>query len=190
MTSFDSNACLSVSVIGLGNVFLGDDGLGPLVIETFRCEYACGANVEVSDLGTPGLDLAPYLYGKDLVVIIDAVHSAMAPGTISFFREEDFVSNNAKLRITGHDPGLWESLAHLRLAGHAPLELIILGVSPQSCRFAEGFSDRVLPIALEASAIIARLLVAHGVACGKRPTPVTPDLWWLRGAASGPVAAA
>ncbi len=43
-----------VSVIGLGNVFLGDDGFGPLAVETFRCQYACGPEVEVLDLGTPG----------------------------------------------------------------------------------------------------------------------------------------
>jgi hydrogenase maturation protease len=169
----------SVSIIGLGNVFLGDDGFGPLVIETFRCAYECGKNVEVMDLGTPGLDLAPYLYGKDLVLIVDAVHAAAPPGTISFFREEDFVSSRAKLRITGHDPGLWESLAHLRLAGHAPSELIVLGVTPEACIFAEGISERVLHIASEASATIAELLVDRGVACARRSTAVTPNLWWL-----------
>ena len=61
MTSFGVDAQCSISVIGLGNVFLGDDGFGPLVIETFRCSYECGESVEVIDLGTPGLDLAPYL---------------------------------------------------------------------------------------------------------------------------------
>lgn len=170
---------LAVSIIGLGNVFLGDDGFGPLVIETFRCAYECGDDVEVADLGTPGLDLAPYLYGKDLVVIVDAVHSATPPGTVSFFREEDFVSSRAKLRITGHDPGLWQSLAHLRLAGHAPSEIVVLGVTPESCTFAEGISQRVLQIATEASATIAELLVDQGVACSQRVKAATPNLWWL-----------
>jgi len=169
----------SVSIIGLGNVFLGDDGFGPLVIETFRCGYECDETVDLLDLGTPGLDLAPYLYGKDLVLIVDAVHSAMAPGTVSFFREEDFVSSRAKLRITGHDPGLWESLAHLRLAGRAPSELIVLGVTPESCTFAEGISQRMLDIASEASATIAKLIVDRGVACRPRSKAATPNLWWL-----------
>ncbi|WP_263374536.1 hydrogenase maturation protease [Granulicella aggregans] len=172
-------ANLSVSIIGLGNVFLGDDGFGPLVVETFRCAYECGEDVEVMDLGTPGLDLAPYLYGKDLVLIVDAVHSATPPGTISFFREEDFVSSRAKLRITGHDPGLWESLAHLRLAGHAPSELIVLGITPESCTFAEGVSQRLVQIGWEASATIADLLENLGVACRARSTKVTPNFWWL-----------
>ena len=168
-----------VSVIGLGNVFLGDDGFGPLAVETFRCEYECGPDVEVLDLGTPGIDLAPYLYDRRLVVIIDAVHSDAPKGALSVFREEDFASERAKLRITGHDPGLWESLAHLRLAGHAPTELIVTGVSPNSCVFAEGISPALLRIASEASSAIARLLLDRGITCRRRPVTSKPNLWWL-----------
>jgi len=169
-----------VSVIGLGNVLLGDDGFGPLVIETFRCEYECPPHVEVLDLGTPGLDLAPYLYDKQLVIVVDTVHSDTAIGALSIFHEEDFLSHRAKLRLTGHDPGLWDSLAHLRLAGHAPSELIVLGVNPQSCDFADRFSQEVWNTASRAAAMIAHLLLDHGCGCIFRQPAATPNLWWLR----------
>ena len=109
-----------VCVIGLGNVLMGDDGFGPLAVERFRCEYECGPNVEVLDLGTPGLDLAPYLFGTDLVVIADAVNADEKPGTLSIYCEADLVAHRAQLRLTDHDPGLQESLAHLRLSGESP----------------------------------------------------------------------
>jgi hydrogenase maturation protease len=169
----------TVCVIGLGNVFLGDDGFGPLAIETFRCEYECPPGVEVLDLGTPGLDLAPYLYDKELVIVVDAVHSDTAIGTLSIFHEEDFLSHRAKLRITGHDPGLWDSLAHLRLAGHAPSELIVLGLNPEACEFAEGFSKTVWSMASRCAAMIARSLCERGVACVPRLHRAVPNLWWL-----------
>jgi hydrogenase maturation protease len=169
-----------VSVVGLGNVFLGDDGFGPLAIETFRCEYECPSNVEVLDLGTPGLDLAPYLYDKQLVIVVDTVHSDTAIGTLSIFHEEDFLSHRAKLRITGHDPGLWDSLAHLRLAGHAPSELIILGVNPEGCEFAERISETVWSTASCASAMIADSLIERGIGCALRQPAATPNFWWLR----------
>jgi hydrogenase maturation protease len=168
------------SVIGLGNVFLGDDGFGPLAIETFRCEYEFPSHVEVLDLGTPGLDLAPYLYDKDLIILVDTVHSETAIGTLSIFHEEDFLSHKAKLRITGHDPGLWDSLAHLRLAGHAPSELIILGVNPESCEFGERMSGGVLRTASIAAAMIAQSLVQRGIDCRLRQPASIADLWWLR----------
>jgi hydrogenase maturation protease len=171
---------IQVSVIGLGNVFLGDDGFGPLAVETFRCEYECPSNVEVLDLGTPGLDLAPYLYDKQLVILVDTVHSDTAIGTLSIFQEDDFISHKAKLRITGHDPGLWDSLAHLRLAGHAPSELIIIGVNPEACEFAEQISEEVWSTASRAATMIARTLVDHGIECVVRQPADMPNLWWLR----------
>jgi len=168
-----------ISVIGLGNVFLGDDGFGPLAVETFRCEYDCPSNIEVLDLGTPGLDLAPYLYDKDLIIVVDAVHSDAAIGTLSIFHEEDFLSHKAKLRITGHDPGLWDSLAHLRLAGHAPSELIVLGVNPESCEFADGISEGISSTAIQAAAMIAQSLIQRDIACVPRQPPAVLKLWWL-----------
>jgi len=168
-----------VCVVGLGNVFLGDDGFGPLFIEVFRCEYECGSNVEVLDLGTPGLDLGPYLCNREFVVVVDAVRSEGPPGALSVLGEEDFVTRRANLRITGHDPGLWQSLAHLRLAGIAPLELIVLGVNPQSCGFAEETSEAMLNIASETGAVLARILTERGVECRRRRINLRPNLWWL-----------
>ncbi len=168
-----------ICVIGLGNVFLGDDGFGPLFIEVFRCEYEHGPNVEVLDLGTPGLDLGPYLYNRELVIVIDAVHADGPPGTLSVLREEDFVSRSAKLRITGHDPGLWQSLAHLRLAGIAPMELIVLGVNAKSFGFAEDTSDAMLNIASKTGVVLARILRERGVECERRQIGMRPNLWWL-----------
>jgi hydrogenase maturation protease len=170
---------LRVSVIGLGNVFLGDDGFGPLVVEKFRCRFECETCVEILDLGTPGLDLAPYLYGKDLIVLVDAVHADGPPGTLSFYCENDFVSRNARLRVTGHDPGLWDSLAHLRLADQSPLELIIIGVVPESCSFGEGIAPALLDSSSLAADSIADLLTQRGVACHRRQTVIEQNLWWL-----------
>src|SRR5580692_10131313 len=99
MRNIDLAETPHVSVIGLGNVLLGDDGFGPLAVETFRCHYAYDSEVEVLDLGTPGLDLAPYLYGRKLVVIVDAVHANVPSRTVSVFCEDDFASHRACLRI-------------------------------------------------------------------------------------------
>jgi len=166
---------------------MGDDGFGPLAMEMFRCKYECGPNVEILDLGTPGLDLAPYLYGADLVVIADAVHADENPGTLSIYCEADLLAHRAQLRLTAHDPGLQESLAHLRLSGETPSELIIVGVVPESCDFGEGISPSVLSAALAAVDDIARLLAERGINCSHRYTPLKPNLWWLSGDRSKPV---
>src|SRR5271165_5510019 len=170
-----------VCVIGLVNVLMGDDGFVPLAVEIFRCKYVCGSNVEILDLGTPGLDLAPYLYGTDLVVIADAVHAEEKPGTLCIYCEADLLARRAQLRLTAHDPGLQESLAHLRLAGETPSELIIVGVVPESCGLGKGFSPSVLIASTVGVDNIARLLVERGISCSHRQAPLQPNLWWLSG---------
>jgi hydrogenase maturation protease len=170
---------LRVSVVGLGNVFLGDDGFGPLAIEQFRCRYECDGEVEILDLGAPGLDLAPYLDGRDLIVVVDAVQADNPPGTLSLYSENDFLSQHARVRVTGHDPGLLDSLAHLRLADRAPSELVIIGAVPQSCNFGDGISQALLGGASAAADSIARLLSERGVGCRRREAVLAQNLWWL-----------
>ena len=170
-----------IAVVGLGNDLLGDDGFGPLAVEMFRRLYECDSNVEILDLGTPGLDLAPYLYDTDLVVIADAIypHKEEKPGTLRVYCEDDLGSSYAQLRLTSHDPGVQESLAQLRLAGHAPSEVIVVGVVPESCGLGKGISPSVLNTCLVAVDTIARLLVERSIDCRRRHDPVLSSLWWL-----------
>jgi hydrogenase maturation protease len=170
-----------ISIVGLGNVLLGDDGFGPLAVEMFRCAYECGSNVEILDLGTPGLDLAPYLCDRDLVVIADTVHAEEKPGTLCIYCEADLFTRRGQLRLTAHDPGVQESLAQLKLAGHAPSELIIVGVVPESCGLGRGLSPSVLSTSWVAVDSIARLLVERAIDCCRRDVPTQPNFWWLSG---------
>jgi hydrogenase maturation protease len=174
-----------VAVVGIGNVLLGDDGFGPLAVEMFRRLYECDSNVEILDLGTPGLDLAPYLYDTDLVVIADAIypHKEEKPGTLCVYCEDDLGTSHAQLRLTSHDPGVRESLAQLRLAGHAPSEVIVVGVVPESCGLGKGISLSVLNTCLVAVVTIAQLLVERSIECRRRHDPVPRTLWWLSSSA-------
>jgi hydrogenase maturation protease len=168
-----------VSIVGLGNVLLGDDGFGCLAVEIFRCEYECASKVEVIDLGTPGLDLAPYLYGKDLVVIVDAVTADGRPGTVRTYNESDLNDCRTQLRLTDHDSGLQESLGQLRLAGSSPSEIMVVGVIPESCAFGEAISPVVWAATSTAIESILRLLRERGFECRKRRHPRQPRLWWI-----------
>lgn len=167
-----------VSVIGLGNVLLGDDGVGCAVVEQFRSEYECRPEIEILDLGAPGLDLAPYLYGQDLVVVVDAVEANSAPGTVRTYAERDLVAGRAPLRLTDHDPGLHTSLAQLRLIDRAPGELIVVGIVPESCDLGGGLGQVVSAAIATAIATIADVLRERGIECRRRSTPARPNLWW------------
>lgn len=51
----------TVAVLGLGNVLMGDDGFGPTVIRELEAAWTPHPEVELLDLGTPGLDLLPFV---------------------------------------------------------------------------------------------------------------------------------
>ncbi|MBV8051970.1 MAG: hydrogenase maturation protease, partial [Acidobacteriaceae bacterium] len=166
------------SILGLGNVLLGDDAFGPATIATFRAQYEFGADIEIHDLGTPGLDLAPYLCGREFVVIVDAVHAEGAPGSVHTYRESDLLKSLAQLRLTDHDQGLQECLMQLRLTDCAPRELLVVGVIPESCVFGEGVGSAVNAAISVAIDRIVCLLWERGFACRKRSEPIRTELWW------------
>jgi hydrogenase maturation protease len=174
----ESSLAARAAVIGLGNVLLGDDAFGPFTIELFRSEYECGPEVEIIDLGTPGLDLAPYLYGRDLVIIVDAVNAEGKPGTVRTYGESDFSESQVHLRLTDHDPGLHESLTQLRLAGRDPTQLIIVGAVPESCALGEAISPTIWAAGSIAIEVIVQLLLERGYKCHRRHDRLHPQLWW------------
>ena len=47
----------------VNTVLMGDDGAGPYAAAVLTARYSLPANVTVEDIGTPGLDLAPFLAG-------------------------------------------------------------------------------------------------------------------------------
>lgn len=53
----------------------------------------------------------------------------------------------------------------MRLAGHAPSEVIVVGVVPESCGLGKGISLSVLNTCLVAVDTIARLLVERSIDC-------------------------
>jgi hydrogenase maturation protease len=168
-----------ICIIGIGNVLLGDDGFGPLVVELFRCQYDCPPNVEILDLGTPGLDLTPYLLDAELVIIADAIHADEKPGTLCIYTEADLTEHRAQLHLTTHEPGVLESLRQLKLVSHGPSELIIVGVVPESCNQGDSFSLRVLSACSLVLDTIVRLLSERNIDCRRRSNALVPNLWWM-----------
>lgn len=66
-------------MLSLGNVLMSDDGLGSAVLRAFQQQYVVGPDVLVEDLGTPGLDLSPWLADVDRVILIDTVRRRCRP---------------------------------------------------------------------------------------------------------------
>ena len=169
-----------IRVLGLGNVLMGDDGFGPFVVEALAAAYELPPDVSVIDLGTPGLDLTPFLSDADAVIIVDTVRAEGSPGDLRVYRREDLFKHGPPMRLGPHDPGLAQTLLTLEFAGCAPKQVILVGVIPQTtapCGHLTPTLRRAVPDALHA--IVAEL-ESIGVSPTRRPSPLPVTPWWER----------
>ena len=79
-------------VLGLGNVLMGDDAFGPAVVHAIEDAYRIDKEVEVVDLGTPGLDMTPWMTDADRLIIVDTVKSNRPPGTLCVYTKDDIMA--------------------------------------------------------------------------------------------------
>ena len=172
-------------VLGLGNVLMGDDGFGPYVARLFDAEYEVGAGAEVVDVGTPGLDLTPWLADARNVIIVDTVRASAPPGTVKLYDKADIVRHAPVSRVGPHDPGVKETLLTLEFAGRAPETVTLVGVVPARVATGTTLSDPVAAaVALAISAVVDRLQrlgVPVKPRANRRPVGSGCCPWWTDG---------
>ncbi|MEJ2504166.1 MAG: hydrogenase maturation protease [Gemmatimonadota bacterium] len=172
-----------VAVVGLGNVLVGDDAFGPYVVRQFDARYDAGPDVEVADLGTPGLDLAPHIEGRTALIVVDTVSADGAPGVVKRYRKDDLLARPAPPRTNPHQPGVKETLLRLEVDDAAPADVLLVGVVPEATETGVGLSDAVRGATEEALAAIVAELERLGHPVAPRDPPARPDIWWERGRA-------
>lgn len=116
-------------IIGLGNPLRCDDGLGARVIELIL-QRELPPRVEVQDGGTPGWGLVTSLQGWLRVILVDAAHMGLAPGTWRRFQMKDVDLEMGQGALSLHEPGLAEGLALAKALGELPEELVFYFVEP------------------------------------------------------------
>lgn len=139
-------------VLGLGNVLCGDDGVGPAVIAELSRRYTPPDGVRVVDGGTLGLALLPLLAEADRVLLVDSVQTGAAPGTLVHLDGDD-VTPAVRSQLSVHQVGVADLLDGLRLCGHWPLCLTLVGVVPATLELQLGRSPAVeetIPALVEA----------------------------------------
>ena len=170
---------MSLAVIGLGNVLLGDDGFGPFVVELLRTRYVFPSEVELLDLGTPGLGLISYLHGHDAVVIVDAVAGAGTPGDVRVYEEVELERMPTAARVSPHDPAVAEALSITRLSGDGPHDVCLIGAVPGSLELGEGLSPQVRAAADAAAEIVRQRIEERGFAVRRRDAGHVAEDWWM-----------
>jgi hydrogenase maturation protease len=162
---------------------MGDDAVGPWVIEELLANWDFPESVEVLDVGTPGLDLVPYVAGADTILIVDTVKTDGPPGRIRVYERGELLARPAEPRLSPHDPGLKEVLFALTLAGSAPRDVVLVGVVPGPVDRGIGLSPALQDAVPIAAAALVERLTTLGVAPRRRADAVPVSPWWEEPAA-------
>lgn len=119
-------------VIGVGNEFRRDDGVGPAVVARLRGE-AVDADLTLAD-GEP-TRLVDAWDGRDLVVVVDAVRTGAAPGTVVVL---DALTADLPTGPTAstHAAGIGQAVEWGRALDRLPGALWLVGV--EGADFGEG----------------------------------------------------
>ena len=175
----------SIGVVGLGNVLMGDDAFGPWVVQVLLAEHVFAEDVAVNDLGTPGLDLVPWVTNLEALILVDTVRSEAPPGTIRLYRRDDILKHPPQPRLSPHDPGLKEALLTAEFAGQAPREVLLVGAVPERTEMGVGLSPAVQGAVPPAALEVLRELERLGRAATRRDTPTKPQVWWEESGVEG-----
>jgi hydrogenase maturation protease len=144
-------------VIGLGNVLLGDDGVGVRVVEAMLA--AAGTDpaatrpaTRLVDGGTLGLGLLRFMDGARSLLLVDAVDLSRPPGTVCVLRgdEIDLAAGRWGSSISG---GVGELLAAARLLDRLSAPVSLIGIQVDEVHPGTALSPRVeaaVPVAAQA----------------------------------------
>ncbi|MBO8169508.1 MAG: hydrogenase maturation protease [Thermoanaerobacteraceae bacterium] len=116
-------------VVGLGNLLLGDEGIGLHVIQQLS-KQQLPRDVQVLDGGTLGPALIGYLEGVEQLYLIDAMKNGGRPGSIYVLAAEEVDWEKNSTPLSMHQLGVTETVALARKVGF-DRPITIIGVEPE-----------------------------------------------------------
>ncbi len=130
-----------IAVIGVGNLLLGDEGVGVQVINELKKE-SLHPSVTIIDGGTAGLDLMFYLEDADYAIIIDCLEANSEPGTVFRLPAEELMTALPGQAVSLHDLNLIDVL-HLAKNMNKLPPTVIYGIQPQNISLSTELSPPV-----------------------------------------------
>ena len=128
-------------ILGVGNPFRRDDGIGPAVIARLQAEQLPEA-VDLLDGGTDGLNLLEYLKPYQHAIIIDAVEMGLPPGEIRVFSPNEVKLTIQSDALSTHGFGLAEVIGLMERL-EVDTRLQVLGVQAKDIAFGEEMSPEI-----------------------------------------------
>ena len=151
---------LRPAIVGVGNILMGDDGVGPAVIELLRRRDLSG-HAELLEAGLAFSEILCDLDHRQPLVVIDAVRGGGLPGSIYRLGLDDLTAESGSMAaaVSLHEVSILPALQMEALAGRQFTDVTIFGVEADKIAWGEGLSVRVTKAADKLVQIICDFLI-------------------------------
>lgn len=120
-----------ITVMGVGNILLTDEGFGVHVINFLEAQYDFSSEVQLLDGGTMGMELLHYIGDAEYLLLIDAINGGESPGTVYNFKHEAIETYFSEC-ISVHEVGI-QDILRIRYMQNEPFkDVAVIGVEPKS----------------------------------------------------------
>ncbi len=160
-----------IGIAGIGNYIVGDEGFGVHVVHYLQEHYLFPDQVEIQDVGTAGIYMAPFLEECDPIFVIDVVDIEGAPGSFHFYTLSDVKAGNFQTRMSPHQLGLLEILEVAKLRDRAPEHVEFYTVIPKTLNDSIELSEEVAGRKVEVAEMILARLAELGVPVIRKNPP-------------------
>jgi hydrogenase maturation protease len=155
---------LTIHIIGIGNRWATDDGVGHEVMQQLRTRLknepaGFGAQIESFGFPLPDLALMDALENCSKAVFVDAVVSGAPPGTVYILEWQPGIAQARGVeRASSHGFGLREVLELAAALGRLPEQVLICGIEVASTEPGERLTPEVAAAVPEAVDTLYQLL--------------------------------
>jgi hydrogenase maturation protease len=119
-----------ITILGIGNILLTDEGFGVRVIEKLFDEYEFPDHVAVVEGGVLGIHLLGTLSKADHLIVVDAVKNKQPPGTLYRLEKEE-LPERILMKNSLHQTDFLETLTLCEMIDKAPQTIVVLGAEPE-----------------------------------------------------------
>lgn len=131
-----------ITILGIGNLLLKDEGVGVHLIRKLVRDNTGYANLNIIDGGTSPDIFSLVDDSVDKLIVVDAVKAGNKPGTVYRFSFDDLDLDSAS-PVSLHEIGVLEGLRLMVLLNRQPKSTVIIGIEPKTIDFGLELSPEV-----------------------------------------------
>lgn len=152
-----------IGIAGIGNLLLRDEGFGVHVVQYLQNNYEFPENIDIQDVGTAGIYMAPFLETCDPIFVIDVVDIEGEPGSFHFYSLDDVKAGSFQTKMSPHQLGLLEILEVCKLRGESPDVVEFYTIIPNELTESIELSDVAAGRMVEVAEMVLKRLADLGV---------------------------